>query len=77
MTGSHRPELSVFVQGLLAKAPQVVTVVICAAALDEGKLAADITVHVKKARQTDKQNGFIHLSCWLRLCAPIVIRRQR
>jgi hypothetical protein len=64
MTGSQRPELSVFVQGLLAKAPHVVTVLICAAALDEAVPAADITAQLKNTRQTDKQNDFIHFSYW-------------
>src|SRR5205823_7136958 len=70
MTGSHRPELSVFVQGLLAKAPHVVTVLICAAALDDAEPAAEITAEPKNARQTDTQNGFIHVSS-LRLCARV------
>ena len=65
MTGSQWPVLSVFVHGLLAKAPQVVTVVICAAAFDAGGLAAEINVQLKNARQTDKQSGFIHFSCSL------------
>src|SRR5437870_1461694 len=73
MTGSQCPELSVFVQGLLAKAPHVVTVLICAAALDEAEPAADITAQAKNARQIDKQSGFIHFSYWLRLCAPVVV----
>ncbi|PYR58684.1 MAG: hypothetical protein DMF91_16630 [Acidobacteria bacterium] len=65
MTGSQCPELSVFVQGLLAKAPHVVTVLICAAALDDAEPAAEIAVHAKNARQTDRQSGFIHFSCLL------------
>src|SRR5438876_11653645 len=69
MTGSQRPELSVFVQGLLAKAPHVVTVLICAAALDEAEPAADITVQLKNARQIDKQSGFITLLLVTVVCA--------
>src|SRR5437867_13097679 len=77
MTGSQRPELSVFVQALLAKAPHVVTVLICAAALDEAVPAADITTQLKNARQTDKQSDFIHFSYCKRLCASVVVRRPR
>jgi hypothetical protein len=63
ITGSQRPELSVFVQGLLANEPHVVTVLTCAAALADGRLAADIKLELKTVKNTDKQNGFIHLSC--------------
>src|SRR5947207_4349356 len=76
MTGSQRPELSVFVQGLLAKAPHVVTVLICAAALDDAEPAADIAAHAKNARQTDRQSGFIRVSLLLTVVYADCRRRQ-
>src|ERR1043166_3319395 len=65
ITGSHRPELSVFVQGLLANAPHVVTVVTCAAAFDEGRLAAEISTSPPRSNtHAVEQNRFItHVSC--------------
>jgi len=63
MTGSHTPELSVRVQGLVAKEPHVVTVLIATAAFDEGRLDADINVQPNSARQSDKPRRLIHFSC--------------
>src|SRR5438128_5848957 len=62
MTGNQRPELSVFVQGLLANAPHVVTVLTCAAAFDEGRLAEVNTVP-NNTKHAAKQNALIHVSC--------------
>src|SRR5438067_611701 len=62
MTGSHFPEPSEFVHWLPPNEPQLVTVVlIWTAAFDEGVAAVNVTP--KSARETDKTNLFIHLSC--------------